>query len=151
MKIQQGVACYPSQEFRVNIRYPPVLSCDTVITSSRCTLHVYLNRFMSELDCSPAETLENHHFSAEIAILKYDTVCSYACSAQKFSSAVGKPYIDGILSSSAFQRGAVHVVQIEFDHQSHPPCAVCRFWGRKLPPGAAFYPRTDRGTSRRPG
>ena len=82
-----------------------------MITSSRCTLHVYLNRFVSELDSSPAETLENHHFSAEIAILKYDTVCSYACSAQKFSSAVGKSYIDGILSSSAFQRGAVHVVQ----------------------------------------
>ena len=121
-----------------------------MITSSICTLHVYLNGFVSELDSSPAETLENHHFSAEIAILKYDTVCSYACSAQKFSSAVGKSYIDGILSSSAFQRGAVHVVQTAFGSCVQPPRAACRNGGSMLPRGVACYPRSDRDTSKKP-
>ena len=101
----------------------------------------YLLRLVSELDCSPAEILENHHFSAEIAILRYDTVCLYVCRGQKFSSALGEQYMTGILSSSAFQRGAVHVVQMAFGHQSHPPCAACRIGGcMHAPPGGCKQP-----------
>eukprot|EP01043_Picozoa_sp_COSAG02_P006860 COSAG02_NODE_200_length_29507_cov_440.183487_5_plen_97_part_00 len=75
---------------------------------------MYLFIRASELDCSPAEELENHQFSAEIPDLEYDTVSLCADRPPKFSSAVCEPYMNGKPSSSAFQRGMVHLMQIAF-------------------------------------
>jgi hypothetical protein len=70
--------------------------------------------------------------------------------AGKFSCPVCNQYINGILGSSAFQRGAVHAVQTAFRPRANSLCAACRFWGRKLPFGVEFYPGTNRGTSKTP-
>ena len=66
--------------------------------------------------------------------------------AGKFSCPVCNQYINEILGSSAFQRGAVHAVQTAFRPRANSLCAACRFWGRKLPFGVEFYPGTNRGT-----
>ena len=114
---------------------------------------VYLFNYASKLENTPAEELE--HKATTLCLTQilstsprsgvwYGQCRSGLCAegAGKFSRPVWKQYINGILSSSAFQRGAVHVVQMAFGHQSHPPCAACRFRGRKLPRGS-FLPQNQ--------
>ncbi len=97
---------------------------------------------------------QNQQFSAEIPILISGTVTSYAGRAGKFPCPLCKQYMNGILGSSAFQRGAVHVLVVQL-YRWHLAIGLTRrarhaeMGAAASPPaGAAAYkpPIRSRGT-----